>query len=129
MNAVLTISKEDSGKTTYAPSLFNLKTLCAETVDKNFSEVQGKVKIKSVGTNFLVHADRNLMEYSISNILSNGFKYSSNSTDIELNITSNAAACTIQVIDHGIGIPKKDQDKLFNTFYRAVILMVFLEQV
>jgi PAS domain S-box-containing protein len=119
MNAVLTISKEDSGKTTYAPSLLNLKTLCAETVDKNFSEVQGKVKIKSVGTNFLVHADRNLMEYSISNILSNGFKYSSNSTDIELNITSTATACKIQVVDHGIGIPKKDQDKLFNTFYRA----------
>ncbi len=121
MNAVLTISKEDSGKTTYSPSLFNLKTLCTEIIDKNFTEIKGKgqVKVKSVGTNFLVLADRNLMEYSISNILSNGFKYSPNSTDIELNITSTATACKVQVIDHGIGIPKKDQDKLFNTFYRA----------
>ncbi|MGO4819277.1 PAS domain-containing sensor histidine kinase [Flavobacterium sp. W22_SRS_FP1] len=121
MNAVLTISKEDAGKTTYNPSLFNLKTLCTETIDKNFTEIKdkGQVKVKFVGSNFLVLADRNLMEYSISNILSNGFKYSPNSKDIELNITSTATTCTVQIIDHGIGIPKKDQDKLFNTFFRA----------
>jgi PAS domain S-box-containing protein len=121
MNAVLTISKEDSGKTTYLPTLFNLKTLCIETIDKNFTEVkgQGKVKIEFTGNNFLVYADKNLMEYSISNLLSNGFKYSDKSADIELNIQSIDTNCVVKITDYGIGIPEKDIDKVFNTFYRA----------
>jgi PAS domain S-box-containing protein len=122
MNAVLTISKEDSGKTNFSPTLFNLKTLCLETIDKNFTDLKDKrkVNINFIGTNFLVHADKNLMEYSISNLLNNAFKYSETSAaDVELNIISTESECEIEVIDYGIGIPKKDQDKLFNTFYRA----------
>ena len=122
MNAILTISKDDSGKTDFDPAIFNLKTLCIETIDKNFTELKNKRKINLnySGTNFQVYADKNLMEYSISNILNNAVKYSENSDqDVELNIISNDSKCEIQVIDYGIGIPKKDQDKLFNTFYRA----------
>jgi signal transduction histidine kinase len=39
------------------------------------------------------------------------------STDVELNIVSTESECKIEIIDYGIGTP--DQDKLFNTFYRA----------
>jgi signal transduction histidine kinase len=121
MNAVLTLSTEDAGKTTFSPTVFNLKILCLETVDKSFTDLknQGKVKINSIGNNFLLYADRNLIEYSISNLLNNAFKYSKSSTDVELNIVSTESECKIEIIDYGIGIPKKDQDKLFNTFYRA----------
>lgn len=121
MNAVLTISKEDSGKTTYTPTLFNLKTLCIEAIGKNFTDLNDKreVILKSTGTKFLIYADENLIEYSISNLLNNAFKYSDPSTDVELNIISTETICEIQVIDYGIGIPKKDQDKLFSTFFRA----------
>jgi PAS domain S-box-containing protein len=121
MNAVLTLSKEDAGKTTFSPTLFNLQILCMETIDKSFTDLkdQAKVKTKSIGNNFLIYADRNLIEYSISNLLNNAFKYSKNSADVELTITSTDSECKIEIIDHGMGIPKKDQDKLFNTFYRA----------
>jgi len=124
MNAVLTISKEDSGKTNFSPTFFNLKTLCSETIDKNFTDLKDKRKVNMnfIGANFLVYADKNLMEYSISNLLNNAFKYSeieSAAADVELNIISTESECEIEVVDYGIGIPKKDQDKLFNTFYRA----------
>jgi PAS domain S-box-containing protein len=121
MNAVLTLSKEDARKTTFFPTLFNLRTLCIETVDKNFTDLedQGKVKTNSRGNNFMVYADRNLIEYCISNLLNNAFKYSKSFAEVELNIMSTESECEIQIIDCGIGIPKKDQDKLFNTFYRA----------
>lgn len=121
MNAVLTLSKEDSGKTNFTPTLIDLQTLCLEIIDKNFSDLkdQRKVNLNVTGKNFLIYADKNLMEYSISNLLNNAFKYSANSGDVILNIISNDSTCAIQVIDNGIGVPKKDLDNLFNTFYRA----------
>jgi signal transduction histidine kinase len=69
MNAVLTLSTEDV-ENNFSPTVFNLKILCLETVDKSFTDLknQGKVKINSIG-NFLLYADRNLIEYSISNLL------------------------------------------------------------
>jgi signal transduction histidine kinase len=50
------------------------------------------------------------------------------STDVELNIVSTESECKIEIIDYGIGI-QKDQDKLFNTFYRRVIQVEFRAQV
>jgi signal transduction histidine kinase len=71
------------------------------------------------GDNFDVFADRNLMEYSIFNLLNNAFKYSEESGDIILNLTAKSSEVTIEIIDFGIGIPEEDQHKLFNTFFRA----------
>lgn len=121
MDAVLTISKEDSGKTNFSPSTFDLKTLSEEIIDKNFTELKDNksVEVSCKGDNFHIYADKNLIEYSISNLLNNAFKYSENSKNVKLKINSKGSQCIIKIIDYGIGIPKEDQNKLFNTFYRA----------
>ena len=59
------------------------------------------------------------MEYSLFNLLNNAFKYSEGAGDILLNLSSKNNEIEIQIIDFGIGIPEKDQHKLFNTFFRA----------
>jgi signal transduction histidine kinase len=71
------------------------------------------------GTDFMVFADKNLMEYSLFNLLNNAFKYSQGTGDIKLNISSNSSKIILEIIDFGIGIPEEDQHKLFNTFFRA----------
>ena len=121
MDAVLTISKEDSGKTNYNPIFFNIKNLCEEIIDKNFTELANKREVITSfkGEKFMLYGDKNLMEYSLSNLLNNALKYSENKPNIKLQITSSKSICKIKIIDYGIGIPEEDQDKLFNTFYRA----------
>lgn len=121
MNAVLTISKEDSGKTNFKPTLFDLKELCVEIIDNNYLNT---INIPMVTTNFngstfTVNADKKLMEYAIFNILSNAFKYSEKHEQIILNISTTSDTIILEIIDFGIGIPKQDQLKLFNTFFRA----------
>jgi signal transduction histidine kinase len=71
------------------------------------------------GDNFLVFADINLMKYSIFNVLNNAFKYSQGSGDVTLQLSASASKVRVQIIDRGIGIPAEDQQKLFNTFFRA----------
>lgn len=121
MNAVLTISKEDSGKTNFNPTLFNLKEFCLEIVDNNyFNNINLPMVITNFnGSTFTVNADKKLMEYAILNILNNAFKYSEKSAEVILNLSSTSDTIVLEIIDFGIGIPKEDHVKLFNTFFRA----------
>ncbi|PKH66298.1 hypothetical protein CXF59_10020 [Flavobacterium sp. ALD4] len=121
MNSVLIISKDDSGKTTFKPIKFDLKELCKTITDTSFSQnIKGqKVDLYFEGNQFLIYADKNLIEYAIFNVLNNAFKYSENCKNVQLNLISNKSEIQVEILDFGIGIPKKDQSKLFNTFYRA----------
>lgn len=121
MNAVLTISKHDAGKTNFKPIAFDLQQICLGVIETSYShQMDGrKVQTHFEGDNFTVFADKNLMEYSLFNLLNNAFKYSEGSGDIVLNLKSTNNQIEIQIIDFGIGIPEKDIPKLFNTFFRA----------
>lgn len=121
MNSVLTISRNDAGKTNFHPIQFDLKQLCIDVIETSFDNQKdgSKVQIFFEGTNFMVFADKNLMEYSLFNLINNAFKYSEARGDIKLNISSNSSKIILEIIDFGIGIPEEDQHKLFNTFFRA----------
>ena len=121
MNAVLTISKDDSGKTNFNPVKFDLKQVCNDVIENYYSSEnkERKVVTRFEGDTFYVFADKKLMEYSIFNILNNAFKYSVGCGDVMLNLLITEGTIVIEVIDFGIGIPEHDQSKLFNTFFRA----------
>jgi PAS domain S-box-containing protein len=121
MNSVLTISKDDSGKTTFAPITFDFKALAIALVETSFSDniKNQKVDLHYEGDQFLIFADKNLIEYALFNLLNNAFKYSENGRNIEMNLISNKSEICVEIIDFGIGIPEEDQPKLFNTFFRA----------
>ena len=121
MDAVLTISKDDAGKTNFNPVELDLKQVCID-VTKNYciDELdKRKVKISFEGDFFPVFADVNLMKYSLFNLLNNAHKYSDASSDIILKLFINEGQVFVEIIDFGIGIPEEDQTKLFNTFFRA----------
>lgn len=121
MNAVLTISKEDSGKTNFNPTVFDLKEFCLEIIDNSFLNNRNlpMVTTNFNGLTFTVNADKKLMEYALFNILNNAFKYSQEFEEVVLCLSSTGDTIIIEIIDFGIGIPKQDQLKLFNTFFRA----------
>jgi PAS domain S-box-containing protein len=121
MNSVLTISRNDAGKTIFNPIQFDLKQLCIDVIETSYNNQKDGRKVKTFfkGTNFVVFADKNLMEYSIFNLLNNAFKYSQGCEDIIVNISTTSSKVVLEIIDFGIGIPNEDQPKLFNTFFRA----------
>ena len=63
-------------------------------------------------------SDPHILKNVLLNLISNAIKYSPEDGKIELS-TSNGSAYKIEVKDHGIGIPKKDQDQMFERFHRA----------
>jgi two-component system OmpR family sensor kinase len=63
--------------------------------------------------------DRLAIEQITDNLLSNAIKYGAGQP-IEITLASDGTAASLQVQDHGIGISKADQERIFERFERAV---------
>lgn len=122
MDAVLTISKDDAGKTSFNPVYCNLKEICIDVIETSYTHLKDNRTVEAVYDvdDAVIFADINLIKYSLFNVLNNAFKYSQGSNkNVRLHLYNIDNKVVVEVIDFGIGIPEEDQSKLFNTFYRA----------
>lgn len=66
-----------------------------------------------------ISMDREAMIELFLNLLSNAAKYSTRDKKIVINLRESIDEITVDVVDHGAGIRKRDQKKIFERFYRA----------
>jgi PAS domain S-box-containing protein len=76
-------------------------------------------KDKGTMSKLMVNIDPDKIRQVISNLIDNAVKYSKQGGTIELNCVKNKKEVVIFVRDHGIGIPQKQQKRLFEKFFRA----------
>ncbi len=63
--------------------------------------------------------DQRLIRLAIRQVLDNALKYSPPDTPIEVRAGTAGGMVWIDVVDHGQGIPAKDQERIFERFYRG----------
>jgi signal transduction histidine kinase len=63
-----------------------------------------------------VLTDVNMLRHCLSNLLSNAVKFSDRGEVVKLRATRSKKFVTIEVIDQGIGIPKKHHERIFEPF-------------
>jgi len=68
---------------------------------------------------FHIRNDRKIIDVVVSNLISNAIKYTKEKGKISIDMLVKDKVCEISVKDTGIGIPKSQQKKIFNLFYRA----------
>ena len=67
-----------------------------------------------------ISLDQNLMHRVVENLFSNALRYTKENDSIQLNAWINDNGVPVfSIKDSGIGIPKKDQKKIFELFYRS----------
>jgi PAS domain S-box-containing protein len=66
-----------------------------------------------------LQGDMTLIRRAITNLVMNGIKYAPHSGPMILKAESLSAEVIISVQDHGPGVPKRDQMRLFEKFYRG----------
>ena len=67
-----------------------------------------------------VRMDRESMVELILNLLSNAYKYSEGKRPrIDVRMRESIDHISVDVVDYGVGIPKREQRKIFDKFYRA----------
>jgi two-component system sensor histidine kinase SenX3 len=66
-----------------------------------------------------VLGNRRQLVSAVGNLLENAIKYSDAGSDVEVRVSADAEEVEISVRDHGIGIPGRDLDRIFERFYRV----------
>ncbi len=102
-----------------------LKTLDLAAVMREITE---KYKDRPPGLSFspgskisaLVQADEARVQTVFQNVLENALKYSAHQTrPVDISIKALPGFMEVRVKDFGVGIPKEDQEKVFEPFYRV----------
>ncbi|TSC85716.1 MAG: Multi-sensor signal transduction histidine kinase, partial [Microgenomates group bacterium Gr01-1014_16] len=122
VNGLLNISRIESGRIIVDPVPTDLEQLVKETV----SELQKKIADKnlelvvSVAPNIpKINVDPKMVRQVYMNLLSNSIKYSPVRARIVVLISIKGSEVLSQVSDTGYGIPKREQTRVFQKFYRG----------
>ncbi|KRT17415.1 hypothetical protein ASU31_07030 [Pedobacter ginsenosidimutans] len=119
INGFLNVSRLESGKLLIEKTNFSLDELLKETIEETYVSQSSHQIILNPTCEVNINADRNKIGNVISNLISNGLKYSDNGTRIEITCKLYDTEVEIQIKDEGIGIKPEDIDKLFERYYRV----------
>jgi two-component system sensor histidine kinase SenX3 len=67
----------------------------------------------------LVNGDRPQLASAIGNLVENAVKYSDPGGVVQIRVRRNGGFGEISVVDDGVGIPRRDLDRVFERFYRV----------
>lgn len=66
-----------------------------------------------------VMGDRRQLVSALRNLLENAIKYSESNSGVEVSVRTVDGDVLVEVRDHGVGIPAKEIDRIFERFYRV----------
>ncbi|MCW2119405.1 PAS domain-containing sensor histidine kinase [Flavobacterium sp. 7A] len=121
LNDFLSLSKLQEGKIMVQPEQFDLVAF-AKSLIEELTGIKKKgqtISLQSHLIPILVFLDLKLFKHIIYNLVSNAIKYSEENKEILIKIEATIKHVSIQIKDHGIGIPTEDQINMFQRFYRA----------
>jgi two-component system sensor histidine kinase SenX3 len=78
-----------------------------------------EVRVGSVATRVTAMGDRRQLVSAVANLLENAVKYSPPASLVEVRASSDGTQVAIDVEDHGIGIPAREVERIFERFYRV----------
>ncbi len=119
---ILDFSKMEAGQKQFHFENTELAVV-AENVIQSFQDRLAannfQIQLSNSGSVHKINGDREAMEQVLYNLIDNAIKYSGNSKKIEVGVESENDWVYVSVKDYGIGIPKKEQEKIFQQFYRV----------
>jgi signal transduction histidine kinase len=118
----LNVSRLQTGKFVIEKSPFDLKAMVKQEVselDPLASTHDIKLKLKITGKGFQMFADESKIRQVIMNFIDNAIYYSYPNSTIVVHLDKAEKSVSLRVVDTGIGVPKAEQEHLFNKFFRA----------
>jgi signal transduction histidine kinase len=122
INNILDFSRIEAGKKEYSFRETDMADLVRSTLDSYRFEIeQNGFQFEQKIDNNLppLRVDREAIARSLLNLVNNAVKYSATEKYLGVHLYRRDDGVNIEVVDHGIGIPLKEQLKIFEKFYRV----------
>ena len=118
---ILDFSRMEAGLRPYTLAPADIGQLVRHVVtlmEPQFTQAQFTVRCQVAPGLPSVGADVIAAERAVENLLANALKYSGDSRAIEVDVYAERGEVIVRVRDHGIGIPRREQRRIFRKFYR-----------
>jgi len=121
INNILDFSRIEAGRKEYDFRETDMRELVRNTMESYRYQIeqQGFTLEENVDPVPPMKVDREAMTRSLVNLVNNALKYSQDQKYIGVNLYRDNGSVKLEVVDHGIGIPKMEQPKIFEKFYRV----------
>jgi PAS domain S-box-containing protein len=122
INDLLDLSKLQTGKTTYLFEMCSISSIIQDVIN----EFQALLSEKKINLDFFksdlvdnLMMDPEKIRQVIVNLLSNAIKFSNEGSQIQLSLNKNGDLVKISIRDHGIGIPGRELESIFDKFTQS----------
>lgn len=117
---VLNLEKYESGRQKIYPTSFDIKQLTTEVIKSLTAlteERKLQINLKCQDSSMIIHADKDLINQVIYNLVSNAIKFAD--TRIDVYIIPSLDDIEVKIKDDGVGVNEQTKDLLFDKFYQA----------
>ncbi|MDY4997107.1 MAG: HAMP domain-containing sensor histidine kinase [Bacilli bacterium] len=121
VQALLKLSKFDANTVHFIKKEYNLKNIVNESI-KNVSTLCDLRNINielNIKNDSKIICDSKWQVEAITNILKNSIDHSKDNQKVIINVENNNVYSTVEIIDFGDGISKKDISHIFERFYKG----------
>lgn len=119
VNDFLDLQRVESARFELSPETVELEPLLRELVETTWEQSERHALELAVPAGLAVVADRAALRRAIGNLLSNAVKYSPDGGRVGVTAEQAEGAVRISVSDEGLGIPREQQHRVFERFFRA----------
>ncbi len=125
LNEFLSIERIELGQVNVNLAEFDIVHHCIEQIEelRGLAKPGQSIDYDHNGDERTITSDRAMLGHVITNLVTNAVKYSPEQAPIELSTRIGNGMLTITVEDRGMGIPKEDQQHLFERFFRGSNVM------
>lgn len=119
VNGFLNLSRLESGKLNLNITAVQMSSLIEEVVSEATLIHPGVRIYIEDGNDITALIDKEKIEHVLLNLLTNAIKYSNPGKPISIKCSVQGGMVTVSITDEGIGINKRDLDRLFDRYYRV----------
>jgi two-component system sensor histidine kinase KdpD len=117
---LLDLTRIESGSLQVNKEWVPLEEVVGSALGRYARVLEGRdVKVDIPKSVLLVQVDAVLIEQVFINLLDNAAKFSPPATPIEIHAEEQPGEVSIEIADHGPGLPPSEQDRIFEKFYRT----------
>lgn len=124
VNDLLNVSRIEEGRYVYQPKIVQFEELVKDICDSSKDRIKAKkisfkLNLGKSKKEKVVKVDVEKMTLAIKNLVDNAISYTPSGGEIEVKVKRGRQKIEFSIRDTGMGIPKKEQDKVFSRFFRG----------